>query len=226
MKISYVIPVYNSAAWIAPTIESLLKQSYNDYEIIVVDDASTDGISFIKHFYEDRVVWTTKVKRFGAAWCRNDGNAIASGDIIAVCDAGDIYKVNRGELIDKFFEENKDKDIVYTDVHVCDCSGVVIGTQQASEWDGKSKPPISHPTVAYRKKVVREVKYNEDSLDTDFYEFFFIDAWKKGFKFGFINIPTCSKLDLTSSEHSRDVEKSIKEKLVKYKEYGIEIEVA
>lgn len=226
MEISYVIPVYNGVAVIAETIESLLRQKHKDYEIIVVDDASTDEIDLLKDFYVGeykQIIWVQNEERKGAAYCRNVGNSLALGDIIAVCDAGDYYMANRGSELVKFFSENEDKDLVYSHVQCNAANGDILYTQEAVEWDGNGKPPISHPTVAYRKRLVNNIQYFESSLETDFYEFFMIDAFRDGYKFGFIPRILCVKTDLAGSENYRDVKGAKEEKRKRYEEYGIEV---
>jgi len=239
MKISYVLPVYNSAAFLTQTLESLFAQKHKDFEIIIIDDASTDYIEPLKVYYSDikefSVKWITNKKRMGAAYCRNIGNKEATGDVIAVCDAGDIYLDNRGLQIEKFFTEHPDTDIVHTHVQVQNMFGKIYYVQEAMPFDGNGKPQISHPTVAYRKKVVISdnvniqnltfipISYHEGSFDTDFYEFFLIDAVRAGFKLGIIPKITTIKIDLHSNSSYRDVKKAKTLKFKKYQEYGIKI---
>jgi len=221
--ISYVLPVYNGAAFLPQTLESLFKQSNKDFEIIVIDDCSTDGAEFLRDHYRDQVRWTELGKREGGAHCRNLGNKWAKGDVIAVCDCGDIYTSDRGREIDRFFAKHQDKDVVYSHVQVTSGLGQPMFVQTAERWDGKSKPPISHPTVAYRSLVAQTCEYKEGCLDTDFYEFFMLDAWKAGFNFGTIQKILCHKMDLSSSESYRNIPKAKDEKFKLYQEYGIDI---
>ena len=170
----------------------------------------------------DKIKCINNRSRKGAAVCRNLGNHIAEGDIIAVCDAGDFYPEYRGNFINKFFKSNKEADIFYSDVLISDATGTPLGKQQATEFKGECKPPISHPTAAYKKKV-NKIKYLEGYLDTDLYEFFFINCFRDKLKFGFINDVTCIKKDLSSSGDSRDIKKAKELKTQKYKEFGIDI---
>ncbi len=174
MFLSYIIPVYNAAPFVANTIISLKDQTHKDFEIIAIDDGSDDDIQPLKEHFND-IRWITLDKRYGAAFCRNLGNIEALGDVIAVCDAGDFYLKNRGKNIAHFFEETEN-DLFYSDVQLNSPAGRPLGIQQAEAWDGNSKPPISHPTVAYKRPVPQ---YHEESLDTDLYEFFLFDCLKK-----------------------------------------------
>lgn len=221
MKISYVVPVYNCASNLAITIESILDQSVKPHQIIIIDDASTDDIAPLKEYYHN-VIWISNRPRRGAAYCRNHGNAMCTGDVIAVCDAGDFYTKNRSKEISKFFED-KEKDLFYSAVQVNKPTGQPILTQKGIEWDGKGKPPISHTTVAYRNPPL---KYHERSTETDLYEFFLHDNFRRGKQFGFSNKTLCIKLDLSGSPSYRDVVKAKDLKYEMYKKYNIELERA
>jgi len=223
MKISYVLPVYNGQAMIAQCLRSLLAQSVTPHQIIVIDDCSTDFTQrIIKNidFGDIRVRYTKNKTRRGGAFCRNLGNSMATGKIIAVCDV-DYYLPIRGEAISEFFRQNKDKSVFYS---ALECRSSKTPLDQwgvdAYEWDFNSKCPISHPTVAYLKKVGREVKYHEDSLQTDFYEFFLLDAHKKGYLFGGCQNPLMVKIE---GDTVRDRSEARALKIAKYKEYGIEV---
>lgn len=225
MKISYVLPVYNSVPFLHQTIKTIMEQIHDDFEIIVVNDASTDKIYQLKEFYAQfpKIRWFDNAERMGAAACRNVGNSSAEGDIIAVCDCGDVYNKARGKMISEFFEKNPGISIVYSHVNVVSLIEGLLYTQEAKEWDGNSKPNISHPTVAYRKEVASKIKYCAGSLDTDFYEFFLIDAFRAGFKFGFIKSDLCNKYELSDAEGYRDIMKARELKKKKYEEYGIKL---
>lgn len=218
--ISYVLPVYNCQSNIANCLQSLFKQEIKG-EIIVIDDGSTDNTPKILSHYKDKIdnIITNKTRK-GGAYSRNKGNNAAKGDIIAVCDVDHYYKT-RSTHIDAFFKENDDKDIFYSALHLKDYNDMLRKyTMDAYEWDFKTKCPISHPTVAYRKKVVETVKYKELSQETDLYEFFLLDAHLEGFQFGGSQNPLMLKIEGNSL---RKVGKAKDLKRDLYKKYGIEL---
>ncbi len=88
MKISAIIPAYNSAAFIAQAITSILKQSYPVYEIIVVDDGSSDDTLAVIKGLSGNIVYH-KQENLGPAAARNQGIKMASGQWIAFLDADD-----------------------------------------------------------------------------------------------------------------------------------------
>lgn len=226
MKISYVLPVYNQENTVAQCIESLLCQKNEESEIIVINDGSTDYTGdVISHFAisDYGIKYHYNMDRLGAAKCRNFGNDISTGDIIAVCDA-DIYYKSRGEAIEDFFKSNPDMDLFCSALHYRESHEPPQHKyiMEAYNWDYTSKCPISHPTVAYRRKVIEKVQYQEKSIDTDLYEFFLLDCHKAGFKMNGCQDPLMYKIEGNSNRKSKKAKK-LKQKM--YKQYGIEVEM-
>lgn len=94
--ISVVIPLYNKEKSITTTLESVLAQSYTDYEIIVVDDGSTDNSlnvvrSFVHSFTHSSVIKIVHKENGGVCSARNRGIQEAKGDFIAFLDADDVW---------------------------------------------------------------------------------------------------------------------------------------
>ncbi len=94
MRLSIIIPVYNVAAWLPETIDSVLAQTYRDFELILVDDGATDGSSEICDRYaaRDSRVRVIHQKNAGVSAARNAGVAAARGDYIGFTDSDDIIE--------------------------------------------------------------------------------------------------------------------------------------
>ena len=89
--ISVIIPTYNSAQYIIEAIESALNQTYKDYEIIVVDDGSTDNTrELLEPYIRKQVIQYVYQSNQGVAAARNRGIGISNGEFIAFLDADDI----------------------------------------------------------------------------------------------------------------------------------------
>lgn len=94
MKFSIVTPLYNKENFIAETIESVLAQTYSDYELIIVNDSSTDrSLEVVNSFVDERIIVYTKING-GVSAARNFGIKMAKGDIICFLDADDIWAPN------------------------------------------------------------------------------------------------------------------------------------
>jgi len=89
VKISVIVPLYNKEAIIKETINSVLKQSFTDYEFIIIDDGSTDkSLEFVSSF-EDARIKIIKKKNGGVSSARNLGAQIATGKFLFFLDADD-----------------------------------------------------------------------------------------------------------------------------------------
>jgi len=92
IRFSVIIPAYNAEKTIVRAIDSVMAQSYPVYEIIVVDDASTDGTRvLLEHTYARQIKLIQKVNNGGSSVARNTGWDVAMGDYIAFLDADDIW---------------------------------------------------------------------------------------------------------------------------------------
>jgi glycosyltransferase involved in cell wall biosynthesis len=97
-KVSIVIPTYNSARYLGETLESIFNQSYQNYEIIVVDDGSTDDTKNILEPFADKIVYIYQENSGAPAKPRNVGISRSSGDYISIFDSDDImapFKIER-----------------------------------------------------------------------------------------------------------------------------------
>lgn len=106
--ISIVIPMYNAEAYVIDTINSVLKQSYQGFEIIVVDNCSTDtSRTLVKNIEDSRIsLIELDYNSGGPARPRNIGIENAKGDYIAFLDADDVWKKNKLESQLLFLKEN------------------------------------------------------------------------------------------------------------------------
>jgi len=106
-RFSVVISVYNKGDFIKKTLESVLSQSMTDYEIVIINDASTDhSEEQIKAIAQDKITYYAFSKNRGAAAARNKGIDLATGTYVAFLDGDDLwhqdYLSEINVLIDKF----------------------------------------------------------------------------------------------------------------------------
>lgn len=110
--ISIVVPVYNAGAYILKTIEMVRKQTYADWELILVDDCSTDdGVNIIERelikYPDERIKLIKKAQNEGAAKARNTGVDEMRGRYLAYLDADDVWKEDKLEKELSFLQEKK-----------------------------------------------------------------------------------------------------------------------
>lgn len=107
--VSIITPTYNCGRFIARTIESVLAQTYQDWEMIIVDDCSTDDTEAIVRAYINknaRVKYYCLEKNSGAAAARNKAITLATGKYIAFLDSDDIWQPTKLERQVAFMEKN------------------------------------------------------------------------------------------------------------------------
>ena len=96
--ISSIIPVYNGEKFLAPAIESIIKQSYSPIEIIIIDDGSTDATAeVVKNFKDQNIIYIYQPNS-GAPVARNKGLSMAKGNIISFLDADDLWPIDKLKL--------------------------------------------------------------------------------------------------------------------------------
>lgn len=118
-KITVFMPVYNTEKYLNEAIESILNQTYKNFEFLIIDDGSTDeSLNIIKSFKDDRIrVYANKVNK-GLPYTRNLGLTLANGKYIAFMDSDDISELNRLEIEVRFLEKNKEYDIVSSKAYI------------------------------------------------------------------------------------------------------------
>lgn len=120
MKISIVTVTYNSAATLRDTIESVLKQQYQDYEYLVIDGGSKDNtVEIIQEYapkFAGRMRWVSE-KDKGMYDGINKGIRMATGDVVGIINSDDFYhRTDIFNLIAESFEKNPDVQAIYGDV--------------------------------------------------------------------------------------------------------------
>ncbi len=107
--VSIITPTYNSAKFIGETIESVLKQSYENWEMIIIDDCSTDNTKEIIEKYaaiDERIKYYILDKNYGAAIARTKAMELASGKYIAFLDSDDLWYEDKLEKQISFMKRN------------------------------------------------------------------------------------------------------------------------
>jgi len=133
-KISVVIPLYNKAPHIKRALESVLAQTVREFEVLVVDDGSTDGgAEIVKGFTDPRLRLISQENR-GVSLARNRGILDSDGDLIAFLDADDAWTPGFLETIAKLSESFPQAGAVATAYDVIDPKG-------------RLKPPIVFPEI-------------------------------------------------------------------------------
>jgi glycosyltransferase involved in cell wall biosynthesis len=127
--VSIIMPSYNTGAYIAKTIESVLSQTYGNWELIIADDCSTDHTDEIVSQYlsDNRIQYIKKKYNSGAGECRNICLKAARGKWIAFLDSDDLWKPEKLTEQIKFMRDN-DYHFSYTEYAEINETGDLLGT--------------------------------------------------------------------------------------------------
>jgi len=104
--ITVIIPTYNRRVFLEKAVNSILKQTFKNFELIVVDDGSNDGTGELMQSFPDRRIRYFFQKNKGVSASRNKGIAQSKGDIIAFLDSDDFWKANKLEKQLSFMKSN------------------------------------------------------------------------------------------------------------------------
>jgi glycosyltransferase involved in cell wall biosynthesis len=118
-RISIIIPAYQAATYIAATLDSVLAQTFTDYEIIVVNDGSPDTreLEAVLEPYRGRLRYISQ-ENHGPAGARNTGISVARGEYIALLDADDLWAPNHLEAQLAVLQGDPSIDMVYADARI------------------------------------------------------------------------------------------------------------
>lgn len=165
MKISIITAAYNSAATLGDTIHSVLSQSYDDWEHIVVDGDSRDGtlelIRDIEPRYAGRLRWVSEADH-GIYDAMNKGIAMATGDVIGILNSDDFYTSN--DILERVANEidaGKDIDAVYGDIHFVNGTDLkrcvrYYSSKRFHRWKMCMGYQPAHPSFYCRRKIYEQ----------------------------------------------------------------------
>jgi glycosyltransferase involved in cell wall biosynthesis len=176
-KVSVIIPAYNVEKYICETLDSVLGQTYSDYDVIVVDDGSTDQTaSILKQYitkYPKKIRLIQK-ENAGPAKARNVGIRASNGEYIAFIDADDLWLPEKLENQVGYFEKQTEQvGMVYTNAKKFDQQGIWTlpkryRKEKVEGWiykDLLKDNMIPNQSVMVRRSCFDEVGFFEESLD-------------------------------------------------------------
>lgn len=162
-RVSIITPSYNSASFIAATIESILSQTYPYWELLITDDGSTDrSVEIIERYIQkdSRIKLFRLEKNCGAGVCRNRSILEATGRFIAFCDSDDRWLPEKLEKQLAFMRE-KDCALSYTSYLTCNesgkISGIIIGRRRETYFSMRCDDGIGCLTAIYDTAKVGKV---------------------------------------------------------------------
>lgn len=136
VKITVITPTFNRANLIAKTIESILSQTYKNFEYYILDDGSTDNTrEIVEPYLKDKRVKYLYHENAGEPATVNWGWSLAKGEYFTQINSYDIVDKDLFKEIVKVMDENKDKIVAYTDYNFIDENDNIISKQKNIDWN-------------------------------------------------------------------------------------------
>ena len=172
--ISVILPVYNGAVTLNSAIKSIILQNYENWELIILDDASLDNsLEIMNIFADDRIHIIAGDKNIGLPATLNKGIELAQGEYLARMDQDDIAFPERLSKQVEFLTSNKDIDLIGTAALVFTSNGKISGQfpLRTTHEEICQKPLSSfylpHPTWMGKTEWFRKYKYNVNAVRTE-----------------------------------------------------------
>lgn len=187
-KISILMPVYNAGPYLKQAIESILDQTFKDFEFIIVEDGSTDNSwSILNHYTDPRICLFRNESNVGWIKSLSRGLSEARGEYIARQDADDISVPDRFSRQVAFLDENPAVVLLGSYYEMIDTDGNPIETVRppaqdaAIRWHLLFHSCFAHTSVMFRSRVLKEnqLHYDEDLLHAEDYK-----LWSQLLKYG------------------------------------------
>jgi len=120
--ISVVIPCYNAGQFLTRSVESILAQTFRNFEIIIINDGSNDRITLqiLKKFKKNKKIKIINKKNSGLSAARNSGIGVSKSKYILMLDSDDWLRLDALEIFYKYLEKNKKVSYVYSNIHLAD----------------------------------------------------------------------------------------------------------
>jgi len=177
-KVSVIIPVYAAEKYIAATVQSVLDQTYKNFELLIVDDGSPDkSIQICQQFTDSRIKIICQVNR-GVSAARNNGIRHAQGEYIAFIDADDLWVPEKLEKHVNHLEKSPAVGVSFSYSAFIDEAGNPLGLYNATEYKVITPSTIlcrnligSGSNLVARREVLEAIRFQDNLYGTveDFY---------------------------------------------------------
>lgn len=167
--VTIAIPFYNAEKFLGDAIRSVINQTYTNWELLLIDDGSTDGsLAIAQRFAEqdERITVYTDGENQGLVPRLNQSIEMAKGEYYARMDADDIMYVTRIEKQVAVLDDNPKADLVSSSFMTIDSENNIIG----SGYQKNGKSPFPHPTIMVTMDWYRLFNYSEWAVRAEDYE--------------------------------------------------------
>ena len=175
-KVSIIIPTYNQSQYLEEAMESVLNQTYQNIEIIIVDDGSTDNTSEVVKSFDNKIIYIPQ-KNKGASSARNAGIKKAQGQYVAFLDSDDMWIKNKLEKQIKFIQNNPEIGLLGTgcyqmvDINKMIYKKIFPAKNEILQKDLIKYNPFIQSSVIIRKDIFNDIGlYDEKFKESEDYD--------------------------------------------------------
>ncbi|MHB8539386.1 MAG: glycosyltransferase family 2 protein [Candidatus Acidiferrales bacterium] len=228
MRVSVVIPTFNRAWIIGEALQSVCAQTFEDFEVIVVDDGSTDNTAeVVKSFSDTRLRYIRNEQNAGFGAACNTGVRSATGEYVSALDSDDLWKPDKLECEVGFLDAHPEVQAVFSDLEKTDngkftpsfmresptfskflakessMEGMAFGQREAYLW--LLREVFIKPTaVTYRKEALLKTSLFDESLPSGS-DWKILLEFSKSFRYGYIDKPLAVLRVQTDATHRRNL---------------------
>lgn len=180
-KISVIMPLYNAEQFVSKAIESILQQSYKDFELLIVDDCSTDNsLDIVSRIRDSRIKIVRNEKNEGISFSRNRALALASGEYIALMDDDDVTVPFRFDTQVNYLDVHSEIDVVGGRHCIIDENDQIIRTGREPlnnplyiRADMMLYDSVANGSAMFRTDFIKRnlINYHDDWLGMEDYHF-------------------------------------------------------
>lgn len=202
-RVSVILPCHNGSLWVSDAIDSVLRQTYSDFELVVIDDGSADSSKdAISPFLVDRRVRYFYQENRGFSAAENKGIKESRGDLIGFIGQDDLWLPNKLELQTEYLRNRKDVELVHSSYFAVNPQGRILGIRNAKIPKVSSKRKLIEKLflgnfIGFETVLVQRKCFDEVGLfDERMVGFSDHDMWLRvagGFNIGYLGLSLVKK---------------------------------
>jgi len=162
--VTVLMPVYNGERYLIQAINCILDQTFNNFELLIIDDGSTDRTcEIIRTFQDPRIRFIQNSKNLGLTKTLKMGMNLARGKYIARIDADDYCDIDRLTKQVSFLHKHEEVDVVGSWIYVVDNEGNIVGKKSPPindveiKWDLIFDNPLAHSSILFKKIKIQKL---------------------------------------------------------------------
>lgn len=160
MRFSVIMPAYNAETTVLESIKSVLNQEFGDYELIVVDDGSSDNTSCVVDTIMDKRIKLKKIENRGVSAARNEGISESRGDYVCFLDSDDYWFPNHLKVLNELIDMAPDAMVLTTGYQIRDFNGNVSKVNSEISKYKAGNSFVLDDYIGYTKKYSQFIHIN------------------------------------------------------------------